>query len=94
MKYFLILLLLTSCKTLKPKTSMIIKISKVERNALEKGCALADLKVSFYSNETAEGLLTAEITDAFGEEVDRSMVWYLARQIDAQLQVEEFVNRK
>jgi hypothetical protein len=73
---------------------MIIKITKTERNALEKGCALADLKVSFYSNEIAEGMLTCEITDAFGEEPSNTMAFYLARQIEAQVEVDNFINRK
>lgn len=73
---------------------MIIKVAKTERNAIEKGCVLADLKVLFYSNETADGLLTAEVTDLYGEEIPNAMAWYLARQVDAQLQCEEFINRK
>lgn len=73
---------------------MIIKVAKTERNAIEKGCALADLKVIFYSNETADGLLTAEVTDLYGEEPSNVMAFYLARQIEAQVQCDEFINRK
>jgi hypothetical protein len=73
---------------------MKIKASKTERNAIEKGCALADLKVLFFSNEITEGMLTAEILDAFGEEPSNVMAFYLARQIEAQVEVDNFINRK
>jgi hypothetical protein len=73
---------------------MIIKIAKSERSAIEKGVAIADLKVLFYSNETTEGMLTAEILDAFGEEPSNTMAFYLARQIEAQVEVDNFINRK
>lgn len=73
---------------------MIIKVSRTERSAIEKGVAIADLKVLFYSNETAEGMLTAEILDAYGEEPSNVMAFYLARQIEAQVEVDNFINRK
>jgi hypothetical protein len=73
---------------------MKIKITKLERESLIKCCAIADLRVLFYTDERATGLLNAEITDKQGGEPSNVMTWYVARQLSDMLQVEEFVNKK
>lgn len=73
---------------------MIIKIEKNAKNALEKACAMSDIKLIFYTNEEADGMVTAELLDMSGEDITNKTAWYLARYVEVELQVEEFANRK
>lgn len=74
---------------------MIIKIEKTAKNAIEKACALHDIKLNIYTNEDADGMLTCELLDVYGQDdLSNKTAWYLARYVEVQLQVEEFANRK
>jgi hypothetical protein len=69
---------------------MLVKISKSEKEAVEYACALADLKVSFYSIENSPEIVQAEMLDLYGEEPGPAISFYLARQIEAKLACEQF----
>lgn len=73
---------------------MIVKIEKTAKNALEKACALSDIKLTIYTNEEAYGMLTAELLDEYGDDISNKTTWYLTRYMEVELQVEEFANRK
>jgi hypothetical protein len=72
---------------------MLVKISKSEKNAVEYACKLADLKVYFYSVETAPDMVQAEILDHDGVDPSRIIAFYLARQIEAKLACEQFIKK-
>lgn len=64
---------------------MIVTIEKSDKEAIQYACGLLDYKCSFYSNESKEGVMQAEITDTLGDEITRAMAWYICRQVEAKL---------
>ena len=72
---------------------MLVKISKSEKEAVEFACGLADLTVLFYSVESAPHMMQAEIINIDGNEPSHTMVFYLARQIEAKLACSQFTKK-
>jgi len=66
---------------------MIVKITKDEREPLEKVCAIFDLKCMVYTMESNELLLQAEITHQCGSELSPSTAWHLCAMTRTKLSI-------
>lgn len=72
---------------------MIIKIASKEQDALRYVCGLCDCVVSFYSIETNPEMVQAEIVYSNREEPSAAIAWYLGRQIECKIAIDEFKSR-
>ena len=72
---------------------MLVRIDKKEINAVKYACAFGDLKATFYTVESKEGIVQVDILNQDGTEPSTSTIWYVARQMESKLQLEDFVRR-
>ena len=65
---------------------MIIRIMKQEQPALLMACGLRDIPVEFYTDETSDGLLLAEIPDHLG--------YYIGKEVGERLAEDRFTDQQ
>lgn len=66
---------------------MIVSIPVSEKPGFEKACAIAELKVQFFSQENNDQLLTMET-----EEISPELVYHLTRMAETQNEILRFLN--
>jgi len=72
---------------------MIIKASKSDRDAIEKVCALGDLKCEVYTMENNEEMFAYNILNLDNSEPSNGYIWYVARSVALEIEIRELHNK-
>jgi hypothetical protein len=72
---------------------MIVKAGKSDRDAIERQCALHDLKCEVYTMENNEEMFAYNILELDNKEPENTFIWYLARCVALELEINDLKNK-